>query len=138
MAAVNLLVTLSNLAGLLPIYAALKKEDLFGLIIMTVTVMASIMMHLSETKHSLPGLLFVSHSDLFLNIDRITAILASLYGVYLFFKNQKVSVLMLTSTGLIFMFISENMCKSKYSFAFFHSIWHILAYISLYLLIKNS
>jgi hypothetical protein len=86
MSHINIIVTLSNIFGLLPIYTALNKSNHIGLIISLLAVLGSIMQHISERKHNLPGIVFIEYSNVLLNFDRITAITALLYGSYRVYK----------------------------------------------------
>jgi hypothetical protein len=137
MSHINALVAASNLVGLLPIVAGWQRGPLDGLC-MALVVLASAMMHLSETKHGLPGLLWPQHSLLFLNIDRATAILGSIYALRLFLMRPMHAVPAIAAVGLAFMFLSENSTTSQNWFAFWHSSWHAIAYGLLWYLITNA
>lgn len=58
---VNLIVTISNIFGLIPLCESIN-EKYFEVTLITQVTVASILMHISETKHNLPGVYFVSYS----------------------------------------------------------------------------
>lgn len=128
---VNLIVTLSNIFGIYPIVAAIQTQSTWLIALMIGTVLASVMMHVTETKHGLPGIMWQKYSSIFLNIDRLTAILSTVYSVYkLYVKWQVVetSVVIFGCIGVLSMFVSENVVKSQFWFMITHSIWHWIAY----------
>lgn len=130
---VNLVVALSNVWGLLPIVAGYKRSVFDGTL-MLITVLASILMHVTERKHGLPGLCWRQHSYLFLWLDRIMAVVTGAYGtyLYLFMLTPSMNILCCALLGFVFMTISEH-GPNRY-FMLTHCIWHILAYYSLYML----
>lgn len=137
MSHINALVAASNVFGLLPIVAGFERDQWHGLL-MTAVVVASVLMHLSETKHGLPGLVWARHSWLFLQIDRATALLAGGYGLWLFLKRPSHGVAVAAAVGLAFMALSEHGTTSQGWFALWHSLWHTIAYGLLWYLIRNN
>ena len=57
---INIIVTSNNIVGIIPILTACKYGNCFEILLISGSVLASIMMHISETKHNLPGTLRVS------------------------------------------------------------------------------
>jgi hypothetical protein len=80
--AINYFMAGTNVLGLIPL---IYCEDLFHKFIIAVVIIVSTLMHLSETKHGLKGILH-QHSNLFLNLDRGVAYVASLYCAYKWFN----------------------------------------------------
>lgn len=131
MALTNLVVTLSNLYGILPIYHAPGYYRLW----MGGLVTASVLMHLSETKHGLPGIYpFNIYSNSFLLLDRLMAYTPIIYlGYQLLTREnpQPIYDLILSPVaivGAISVLMSEGLHLGKPFFAITHSIWHICAY----------
>jgi len=85
---------------------------------------ASFMMHLSETKHGLPGI--IGHSNIFLWADRAVAVGSIIYAL-----NYTISR-PITLIGLVCMSISEYRRTPLPVFIMFHTIWHCCIYYILY------
>lgn len=126
---INTIVSTSNLYALYFI-----KQQPYIIIPM----IASILMHLSERKHNLPGIYpFNLYSTQFLWLDRIIAVSSGLYiirNIYLsnftlLFNNN---FLLLNIIGFISMFISETSDNRVHDYQLvymiFHIIWHICAF----------
>lgn len=130
---INLLVTFSNVYGLLPIY---YSEGILQILV-TITVLCSFLMHISETKHSLPGIYpFNKFSNLFLWLDRIFANTLIIYLLSLLYLNNfliSIKIIIYLICGFTFLFISERITDNIIIFSVTHSLWHILAYHSIYL-----
>lgn len=135
----NALVSLSNLAAFLPLSCPVVPFDLstnFGVVYHSAAVL-SMLMHMSETKHSLPGLpWFRKHSRLFLWLDRMAAHAAFaivLYTVWkrsLYFNTNALKYIGIGLFGLILVGISESKLTHKRTWLFVvtHSMWHVLAF----------
>jgi hypothetical protein len=126
---INLIVTLSNLYGLVPIYYSTGYYRLW----ISVIVSASVLMHLSETKHQLPGIYpFNQFSKQFLWFDRIMAYTPVIYVGYMYIVNNVNLFEHLFNPifiiGSICLLLSEGIKGNKYFFATTHSIWHVCAY----------
>lgn len=108
-------------------------------------IVASLLMHLSERKHRLPGLpIFNRYSWIFLQFDRFVAIVVGSYLGYhqfWFFISGRLLVLgVITTVGFIFLFAAENPklvgfhrgddgTILSYSFyCLFHCLWHSVAF----------
>ncbi len=88
---------------------------------------ASTLMHLSETKHGLPGIFpFNQYSMWFLNIDRCMALLASMFLIYYHWHN--VTLWTYGVIGLICMALSEYRHTPLWLFCYLHTAWHLLVY----------
>jgi hypothetical protein len=127
---VNLIVTLSNIPGFFVYYKTNDKIILLASI-------ASVLMHLSEQKHGLPGIYpFNKFSNEFLWMDRIMAyisVLNVLYNLYLKWYIIPNSSIIWGLTGLFLNFVSEVIIKNEWlPFTFAHGLWHIYAYTSYY------
>lgn len=148
-------VTLSNLVGVLPLYQAVGKlaagmaYDAYipitwwiELILLFLSIVASILMHMSETKHGLNGVLingkpFTNYSMEFLWMDRFAALFLGGYvaieiwrGTYHLTR----AILVVGVVGLVAMFVSENIARTPVQFAMTHSLWHAIAYMTLWTL----
>ena len=131
----NLIVSLSNLYGLRIFTLNLNKwQKLF----FSSIIGSSILMHLSERKHSLPGIYpFNKYSNLFLWFDRIMAILGLSYVMLNMNNNLFRDVVFEGLCGLALLGISENFNKiGKIGFLITHSFWHVIAYDVIYKVIK--
>jgi hypothetical protein len=135
---VNLIVALSNVAGLPLLYLDFNwfYTPVFGLMIV-----ASVLMHLSEQKHGLTGIYpFSKYSNLFLWFDRIMAWILTIVTVHLAYTKYENSYFVhfyiyFGIFGLIVMTISEMILTDEwFLFTIFHSLWHMVAYATLYLI----
>ena len=157
---INLVVALSNVFGLWPLYTSYYNTDRFFYYephLIFVMIIATFLMHISERKHNLPGLLFGNYSNYLLWFDRIMAWIMSFYvflividTVLLIMSNDGTKGLYnnLSGFGLVFFDISmalaslhlseriEPNYNSQEWFAFWHIIWHYLAYDILYRVIN--
>jgi len=129
---VNIIVTSSNICGMIPLMISFQKGNMFEVVLIGVTILASVLMHLSETKHKLPGLYFQTYCNEFLWFDRIMAVLSSLY---IFYNLVNFHASLLTSwfvtkviIGLSFNFLSERVFTGPIIFMILHSGWHCLAF----------
>lgn len=139
---INLVVAGTNLLGLVPFAKAYKKRNptwknnirwveapLIG-----GTIIASTLMHLSETKHGLPGICLQSYSNHLLWLDRLFALTTCSYVVYRLYKGwnknkfKHSEVIAKIIGSLLCNFFSEKVVKKTIYFAILHSCWHGLAY----------
>lgn len=132
---VNLIVAISNLVAYLfiPINMNIMVKTLYNFMIWS-----SVLMHLSERKHGLPGIYpFNIYHRQFLWLDRIMAyicITVVCFSAYLIVHWQGFTwnilfYVTLSIIGLGCLGISEYVIINEYkAFAFFHSVWHIIAY----------
>lgn len=98
------------------------------------TTLGSVLMHISERKHQLPGLLFHNYASLLLNMDRFTAIASTLFMIILlypkFFDICSTSEFRITtSVALSSLYCSENILINNWNwYAFWHGTWHLLIF----------
>jgi hypothetical protein len=131
----NIINTLTNIEGL---YIVFFLNLPFGLkMAVLITTVSSMLMHISETKHHLPGISpFNEYSNHFLDLDRITSKLALLYGLYLcYYNSHKINIIwiIIMLFGCICLFLSEQIYNldtwdHTFKFIVLHSIWHIIAF----------
>jgi hypothetical protein len=149
-APVNAIVAASNIFCLIPVVVAFTKRDPVGLVALYAGI-ASTLMHLAESKHRLPGLMFRDYHNELLWLDRVTALMAGSYAVYCWWVGGANSLVWLTALpGLVCLFVSENLCDwpemtrssgnattvrqyemGRRYFCAWHCAWHVLAYVSL-------
>lgn len=127
MTLINWIVTLSNLSACRLLYSTWNTK-VSPLVILV--VLASTLMHASETKHSLPGICLVKHSNHLLWFDRIMAVTSGGYVAYLVFNNPRLifkdHLLEKAVIGLLLNGVSE--LTNGMTFAITHSLWHALAF----------
>lgn len=142
---INYIVTISNIFGFVPIYKVISTEQddyfYFKLFSLFSMIIASSLMHISETKHELPGALFVKHNNTLLWIDRILAYLFGLFVAHKLYTHNELltcNFLILGSCGLILNALSEIVFTKKdhqVHFMICHSLWHYFAYYVLSIII---
>ncbi len=132
---INILTASTNIFGLLP-YSYVKSRNIVLSRCILLVIMASIFMHLSETKHDLVGIYPLNqYSNLFLNIDRVTSISITTLILYWYYKYQ-IKLPIIGFIGIICLFISEHI-NNQIVFLLFHNLWHMLGYQGLYLVLYD-
>jgi len=128
------MVTTSNIFGAMTVYSLYRTKRYGGDILVASAYLASVFMHATETKHNLNGLFLKQYSNIFLNIDRVLAIMTGLYGLWLFYNNptKNISQIIFPLIGALSSFIGEQTMNLPL-YTFTHCIWHALAYYSLHL-----
>jgi len=137
---INALVALSNIFGL-PLFF-LSMTWTFTVICFYMIIF-SVLMHLSDRKHNLPGIYpFNKLTTVFLWCDRIMAYICSLviiYYMYINWTTTSSSLIYYGLFGLFSMIISELIIDNQWiAFAVFHSIWHFVAYSLFYVVMSHS
>jgi hypothetical protein len=134
---VNLLVAASNIAALPALFAA---RTMVEWTVACAAMMASILMHLSERKHGLPGIPpFRYAAQAFLQLDRAIAYITAAYLAWAELQHGlSFATVMLTVNGLIWMFVSECMDISIAQFAAAHALWHLNAFAIMYRIFTRS
>ncbi len=145
MSIVSIIVCLSNLAALPAIFAA---PEILDKIVVTAAMIASMLMHISERKHKLPGVLFRDWSWQFLQLDRAISVAASLYlgwTMYnLIFEMGCVpagisAAIVIFANGVLWLWFSEH-DVSQLLFCIWHTLWHLNAFYLAYFILwqKNT
>jgi hypothetical protein len=118
---INLINTATNLFGLIPLLDPSLKFRQKCLILSA--VIASILMHLSETKHGLKGIYpFSIYSTFFLNLDRAAALMSGSVLLYcVSYKNLwNYNLVGTAALGLFTNFLSEVVfANDQHLFLFF-------------------
>jgi hypothetical protein len=106
-------------------------------------MVASIIYHLAETKHNLPGIPFMNkYANQLLNIDRIGAVDAFIYISSKIYQNPNLLTSKLVSIGLVGFvalaysekdviankLFNEKINISHTEFVISHIIWHLCAF----------
>ncbi|QHN71100.1 uncharacterized protein [Mollivirus kamchatka] len=127
---VNWVVALSNVFGLLPICRAQSSTQIA---IATTAVAASVLMHISERKHDLPGVApFSQWSNKFLMADRIVSYGTVLYAASQFFQAGLHTVPWATAlVGCSALALSEHVDLGPAWFIATHCTWHACAFYGL-------
>jgi hypothetical protein len=134
----NTLISSTNLFGIIPIYIALNNNNYIGALITFCAMFASILYHISETHHNLTGLIFTKYTNYLLFIDRIFAIIALVYGIYLIYINNYIYYSIISINiiiGIFALLLSELFGNYPIIYTLFHCIWHCVAFIILALII---
>ena len=144
---INFIVALTNLTGLY--YIVYKKLTMIQILIISCPMCASLIYHLAETKHNLLGLYPINkYSSQLLWIDRFFAVCSVCIVLLYLIKNhnnlnQIVKNIIIGILGLLCLLISErdiiykkmdiyhDYVMNQYEYLFFHSLWHIFAFVLL-------
>jgi len=139
----NLLMTLTNLYALRAIYTAYNNKYYFASIIITLTCLASIVYHLSETKHGMNSLCLTKYSDITLNIDRFLATIVGWTILWNFRHKINIELFVYDIISLIAQGLSESqhvihlpLKTEKILYLNTHPVWHFCAFHCAYLLVK--
>lgn len=146
----NVIVSLSNIIGFYCII--IYKLNGLKKLLVVMPVFASIIYHLSETKHNLPGIYPLNkYSNILLNIDRFFAVISFIVTLYNIIKlplYKQIKYLTIGIMALLCLIISErdviyknlniysDFTINQYEFILFHSIWHFMAFTLLAKIIK--
>ncbi len=100
------------------------------MVLNVVVFLGSFLMHLSETKHGLPGAFGLGrYSYEFFCIDR----LMSFIGIFVMFLHYtRIDWLAIAIVGGICLRISECRGVTISTFVLYHSLWHVSVYYILY------
>src|SRR5437868_9552490 len=142
----NLFVTATNLYALRAIKLAFEQQKYLECGVLSCATIASIVYHLSETKHSMKSLCFKNSTRITLNMDRFFAFASVL--VFLFKYNKMIKnkeIIFYGITSLVAQMLSESQHLISFSpstektlYLITHPIWHIGAFHIAYLLLKYS
>ncbi len=128
----QLIITASNVFGLLPLSQLYHHERYYGMALTTCAILSSLLMHASETKRGMSGLFWCKYAYLFLNIDRFFAVMTVFYGLWLFYHNPEKTLTQLgMATYGIGMGIIGQISRNLPVHAYCHCMWHLLAYFTL-------
>jgi len=134
----NILNATSNLFGIIPLSISLYHKSYYEALLIFGAMFASILYHISETHHNLTGLIFTKYTNYLLFIDRIFAIIALVYGVYLIYINNYIYYSIISINiiiGIFALLFSELFGNYPIIYTLFHCIWHCIAFIILALII---
>lgn len=102
-----------SLSNVMVIFTLLRTTFTIHFNISLCTALASFLMHLSERKHDLPGIYPLNqYANVFLNLDRIMAMIGIVYMLSFFW--YRMDVIILGVIGLLFMTISKNYRMQQY------------------------
>jgi hypothetical protein len=137
----NLFVAATNLYGLRAIKTGIQKRYWKESIMLGCAMYASIIYHLSETKHNMNSLILTNNTSVTLNIDRLFAFCSMALILFNLKNKLNKKMLIIGTIGLISMMISESqhvitlpMFIEKPLYLVTHSIWHICAFHTAHLL----
>lgn len=124
---VHLLLSASNILGL---PALAKSSSVVGRCVTVFAMSASVWMHISETKHKLnPGNDALTRcSSIFLNIDRLAAIIAAIYFSHRWYiQGCDMVPVVVMCIGTVCSFIGEQ-TNNLNVYVPLHIVWHACAY----------
>lgn len=133
---INWIVAASNIIGVLVSIALFLQGRLKYAGIVFIASILSVMMHLSETKHTLPGIPELrEYSEFWLWCDRIYSYSLAAYTVWRLHGNRNyvdLSVWTFGIFGVLACAIGEIGNVSVSTFAILHIYWHFVAYVVMY------
>ena len=143
---IHSLLGVSNLLGVPALIAAVNHSKWIDFVVVSSVMSASTLMHLTENKHDLSSPYLKQWSRLFLNLDRVAAIGATLYFGYqivIVFPGWcwlvRMSVPMVV--GTICVILGERKTTSvtwnRICYPILHLIWHYTVYFTMWILINS-
>lgn len=128
---VNYILAASNVAGYSAMAAFIEKGEIADACMTGVIMTASTLMHISETKHGLPGVWpWGLLSQTWLNIDRIMTVVGTIWFIWRYKAYIDRSLLTEAAVGLAALRISEAIPGPW--FAPIHLMWHGFVYHLMY------
>lgn len=132
----HVMLALTNWSAVL---AATSAADNITLAMVLSVLLASVLMHLSETKHNMnPGRTWARFSTAFLNLDRFVSIMASIYFARMWWMTPMMTFAppFLVGFGAIMLAIGERTTDvSKYIIT--HTWWHLAVFMAMWIVIKD-
>lgn len=127
--------TATLVVAFIPIWRYIVKQDSLGILLCCCSFVAAVLMHISDTKHGLPGVHFKKYSRRLLSIDRfVTCVLAG-YGVFNYVLNYLVDpdmtslMVSVTTFGIGFIALEfSDRTNNLTLFTILRTIWHVCAY----------
>lgn len=133
MSFVHIILASSNVFAVFPF---MRAGNLLMKVLVTMPVMCSVAMHITETKHGLdPGPTLRQWSTTMLNIDRISAIGSSCIFGLLWLSKPTIAPVIIFIVGGMCSMIGE-LTKNQMLYTILHMIWHISAYMTMYYIME--
>jgi len=132
----ELLVASSNVVfGIFPLMLLFNTNRYFGSIMVIIAIIMAILMNITR---DMPNLVTTKWEKIFKVLDKTTAHITALYGVYLFLINPEKNMLQVIVPIVgIFVLYAADRIKNYNLFAIAQIVWHALAYLGLYLAIPK-
>jgi hypothetical protein len=134
---INVIIAVTNFVALIPMIKSILMGDyILGVLIFSM-MMASFISHLAESRHGLPGYWLVEYFAILNWIDIILAIILIGYNYnrinMIYFKLSEFpnNTITLGLTAIVFWFIAQLSGNNTYRWSVFHSIWHVVAFLTL-------
>jgi len=139
----NLFVTATNLYSLRAIISAHNNTYYLECGSLTCAGLASIIYHLSETKHGMNSVCLKKYSNITLKFDRFFAVFSMCIFLWKYKQRINKQIIYIGSVGLIALGLSESqhiislpLRVEKILYLITHPIWHICAFHCAYMLVK--
>lgn len=131
---VHIFLSMSNLfLGVVPFMNAMFVNDTVAAVVIVATMLASTAMHLSDSKGGRRPLMWGDYSTLFINIDRIVACSALMWGLHrIWTLNIDITIIQwwIIAVGFICNGMSE-LITDPFGHAITHAVWHLSTYVGL-------
>jgi len=131
----NIIIAITNFVAIIPIIKSIIIKDYILALIIFLTMMASFTSHLGDQRHGLPGYILTEYFTILNYIDIIFAIILIIhrYQIFndLFISNNPYNIITIGCTAILFWLLATLFGKNTYCWSIFHSIWHVLAFLTL-------
>lgn len=124
---VNMVVAASNLLGVPAILNFVQRGRYANAAMTALIILSSVLMHLSERKHTLPGIApYNRYTQWFLNADRVMTVVGLVWFGYQYWTFATKWLWVEALTGMAFLRYSEWLPGPDYAAP--HIIWHFVVY----------
>lgn len=115
-----------------------SKQAYTSYFILVISVMCSMLMHITENKHRLKPFCTPKYSNICLNLDRIGCIITIIYFLKLWLLSPNFNLMPFIEilVGLIFLSIGE-ITSNIYLYNITHTIWHFFAFKTLNTILES-
>jgi len=133
----NIIIAITNFVAIIPIIKSIIAKDYILSLLIFLTMMASFTSHLGEKRHGLPGYILIEYFTILNYIDIILAIILiihryQIFKIFLYFGGPHITnIITFGCTAILFWILATLFENNTYYWAIFHSIWHVLAFLTL-------
>lgn len=129
----NLILAVTNLVGILPIFKCLDNDDTITFGILSYMVAISTISHLVENhKHNMPGIGYSKKvSRILNNMDIGMCFITAMRLLFVASNIRYYSLMGITLINIV----SGSRSNSRTEYVIYHSMWHILIYLYIYIIL---
>ena len=133
----NIIIAITNFVAIIPIIKSIIVKDYILSLLIFLTMMASFTSHLGEQRHGLPGYVLIKYFTILNYVDIILAIILiihryQMFSMLFYFGGPRIiNIITIGCVAILFWILATLFSNNTYYWAIFHSIWHVLAFLTL-------